>query len=136
MAVTLQNGLGNLETIAQVLGPDRALLGMTYVGAAQLGPGHARLSAPGQTFLGEPGGQLSPRVLDLARRFGDLNLETKALSHDSRVIIMDEPTAALNDAEVATLHELIRGFVSPSHFSKCYSAYFGYRPSKEKRLVK
>jgi len=28
------------------------------------------------------------------------------------------------------------GFVSPSHFSKCYSAYFGYRPSKEKRLVK
>ncbi len=28
------------------------------------------------------------------------------------------------------------GFVSPSHFSKCYSTYFGYRPSKEKRLVK
>ncbi|WP_438866014.1 GlxA family transcriptional regulator [Pseudomonas abieticivorans] len=28
------------------------------------------------------------------------------------------------------------GFVSPSHFSKCYSAYFGYRPSKETRLVK
>ena len=28
------------------------------------------------------------------------------------------------------------GFVSPSHFSKCYSAYFGYRPSKEVRLVR
>ncbi|MNF61838.1 HTH-type transcriptional regulator CdhR [compost metagenome] len=28
------------------------------------------------------------------------------------------------------------GFVSPSHFSKCYNAYFGYRPSKEIRLVK
>ncbi|WPN49913.1 GlxA family transcriptional regulator [Pseudomonas sp. P8_241] len=28
------------------------------------------------------------------------------------------------------------GFVSPSHFSKCYSAYFGYRPSREVRLVK
>ncbi|WP_460044577.1 GlxA family transcriptional regulator [Pseudomonas sp. S2_H01] len=25
------------------------------------------------------------------------------------------------------------GFVSPSHFSKCYSSYFGYRPSKEIR---
>jgi ribose transport system ATP-binding protein len=35
----------------------------------------------------------------------------KALSHDARVLIMDEPTAALNDAEVATLHELIRSFV-------------------------
>lgn len=28
------------------------------------------------------------------------------------------------------------GFVSPSHFSKCYTSYFGYRPSKEKRLVR
>ncbi|EPM48659.1 GlxA family transcriptional regulator [Pseudomonas syringae] len=28
------------------------------------------------------------------------------------------------------------GFVSPSHFSKCYSSYFGYRPSAEKRRVK
>ncbi|MBT2513383.1 sugar ABC transporter ATP-binding protein [Arthrobacter sp. ISL-30] len=37
----------------------------------------------------------------------------KALSHESKVIIMDEPTAALNDAEVATLHHLIRGFISP-----------------------
>ncbi|MPZ81758.1 MAG: ATP-binding cassette domain-containing protein [Actinophytocola sp.] len=37
----------------------------------------------------------------------------KALSHDPKVLIMDEPTAALNDAEVATLHELIRRFVRP-----------------------
>ncbi len=28
------------------------------------------------------------------------------------------------------------GFVSPSHFSKCYSSYFGYRPSMERRRVK
>ncbi|HET8599953.1 MAG TPA: sugar ABC transporter ATP-binding protein [Segeticoccus sp.] len=35
----------------------------------------------------------------------------KALSYDARVLIMDEPTAALNDAEVARLHDLIRRFV-------------------------
>jgi ribose transport system ATP-binding protein len=34
----------------------------------------------------------------------------KALSYDARVLIMDEPTAALNDAEVRTLHGLIRRF--------------------------
>lgn len=34
----------------------------------------------------------------------------KALSYDSKVLIMDEPTAALNDAEVNALHELIRKF--------------------------
>ncbi|NNG39334.1 sugar ABC transporter ATP-binding protein [Flexivirga sp. ID2601S] len=36
----------------------------------------------------------------------------KALSLDARILIMDEPTAALNDAEVATLHQLIRRFVT------------------------
>ncbi|KAJ1683279.1 hypothetical protein LUZ63_021506 [Rhynchospora breviuscula] len=38
----------------------------------------------------------------------------KALSYDARVLIMDEPTAALNDAEVETLFSLIRRFVSPT----------------------
>ena len=37
----------------------------------------------------------------------------KALSYEAKVLIMDEPTAALNDAEVATLQDLIRRFVQP-----------------------
>lgn len=32
----------------------------------------------------------------------------KALSHDSDIIVMDEPTAALNDKEVVTLYKLIQ----------------------------
>ncbi|UUW90866.1 sugar ABC transporter ATP-binding protein [Pimelobacter simplex] len=38
----------------------------------------------------------------------------KALSHDPQVLIMDEPTAALNDAEVAALHALIGRFTTPT----------------------
>ena len=38
----------------------------------------------------------------------------KALTNRPKVLIMDEPTAALNQAEVALLHELIRGFMTPS----------------------
>jgi len=37
----------------------------------------------------------------------------KAMSQDARIIIMDEPTAALNDEEVALLHRLIRQFITP-----------------------
>ncbi|PJJ61407.1 sugar ABC transporter ATP-binding protein [Compostimonas suwonensis] len=37
----------------------------------------------------------------------------KALSYNAKVLIMDEPTAALNDAEVATLFDLIRRFTTP-----------------------
>ncbi len=66
VAVTFQNGLGNLETISDILGAQRVLLGMTYVGATVTGPGRARLTAAGRTFIGEPNGQLSPRVQQLA----------------------------------------------------------------------
>jgi ribose transport system ATP-binding protein len=37
----------------------------------------------------------------------------KALAFEPKVLIMDEPTAALNDAEVEVLHGLIRRFVQP-----------------------
>jgi ribose transport system ATP-binding protein len=57
--------------------------------------------------------------LDVRRVVGDLTVASqqmveiaKALSHEAtRVLIMDEPTAALNDAEVRVLHDLIRRFV-------------------------
>ena len=37
----------------------------------------------------------------------------KALSFDAKLLILDEPTAALNDAEVETLHRIIRRFITP-----------------------
>ncbi|HWM35544.1 MAG TPA: sugar ABC transporter ATP-binding protein [Streptomyces sp.] len=53
--------------------------------------------------------------LDPRRRVGTLTVAqqqmveiAKALSYDAKVLIMDEPTAALNDAEVRVLHGLIR----------------------------
>jgi 2-dehydropantoate 2-reductase len=45
--VTLQNGLGNRETLAQGLGWDRVALGTTTTGATLLGPGLARAGGEG-----------------------------------------------------------------------------------------
>ncbi|MBI6855568.1 GlxA family transcriptional regulator [Pseudomonas cichorii] len=48
-----------------------------------------------------------------------------------------EARRLLQHTELSQLEVLLAcGFVSPSHFSKCYSSYFGYRPSREKRRVK
>lgn len=51
MAVTLQNGLGNREILAQALGPVRAALGVTTLGATLLGPGLVRLGGEGKISL-------------------------------------------------------------------------------------
>ncbi len=54
----------------------------------------------------------------------------KARSYDAKVVIMDEPTAALNDAEVETLHELIRRFVNP----ETGVIYISHRMNELKRI--
>jgi 2-dehydropantoate 2-reductase len=79
--LTLQNGLGNLEIIAELLGAERTLLGMTYVGAAVMGPAHVRLTAPGQTFIGEPNRFVSERCELIARVFSDAGLPTQSTDH-------------------------------------------------------
>jgi len=51
IALTLQNGLGNLETLQERLGEERAALGVTTVGATLLGPGHVRAGGEGPTYM-------------------------------------------------------------------------------------
>jgi ribose transport system ATP-binding protein len=82
----------------------------------------------GRVFLGEraleaKAAELLDRLhlpLKPRQRVGDLTVAkqqmveiAKALSYEPRILIMDEPTAALNDAEVQVLHELIRRFRRP-----------------------
>ena len=47
LAVTLQNGLGNRETLVESLGADRVALGTITVGATLLGPGLVRAGGEG-----------------------------------------------------------------------------------------
>jgi 2-dehydropantoate 2-reductase len=79
--LTLQNGLGNLETIAEVVGPERCLMGVTYLGAAMRGPGHVVFDAVGPSFVGEPSGALTERVQKLARAFSAAGLPAQATDH-------------------------------------------------------
>jgi 2-dehydropantoate 2-reductase len=61
LALTLQNGWGNRETLEQVLGPQRVALGITTLGATLLAPGVARTGGQGPVTLGS-----HPRIQPLA----------------------------------------------------------------------
>lgn len=51
LALTLQNGLGNLEILAETVGESRASLGVTSEGATMIGPGVVRHAGKGLTHL-------------------------------------------------------------------------------------
>ena len=68
VALTLQNGLGNLEVLESVLGSDRATLGVTTTGATLVGPGRVRAGGAGPTHVARHPG-LVP-VLGLLQQAG------------------------------------------------------------------
>jgi 2-dehydropantoate 2-reductase len=52
LVITLQNGVGNRELLAETLGADRVGQGVTALGATLLGPGGVRHAGQGSTVFG------------------------------------------------------------------------------------
>jgi 2-dehydropantoate 2-reductase len=85
LAVTLQNGLGNLEILTQRLGARRMIQGVTTQGAAIIRPGVVRDGGAGLTVLGR--GHVAPRkATDLARLLDAAGLPTQ-LRDDVRALV-------------------------------------------------
>ncbi|MGW8251227.1 MAG: ketopantoate reductase family protein, partial [Anaerolineales bacterium] len=66
VALTLQNGVGNRETLGEILGAPRVALGVTTLGANLLEPGKVQAAGEGLTSIGVHFG-LDPLVAMLER---------------------------------------------------------------------
>lgn len=73
LAVSLQNGLGNRETLIRELGPARVALGVTMAGATLLGPGLVRAGGEGSISL-ERNQAIGP--LEAALKSAKFNVQT------------------------------------------------------------
>jgi 2-dehydropantoate 2-reductase len=75
LAITLQNGLGNLEKLIEAVGRERATLGVTTQGATVLAPGRLYHAGEGITHLALVPG-LEKRLEVIANLFNAAGLET------------------------------------------------------------
>jgi 2-dehydropantoate 2-reductase len=78
VAVSFQNGLGNEEIIAEFLGREGVLGGLTSLGATLEAPGVVRSYAALPTIVGELAGGLSPRAAELATLLSAHGIPTTA----------------------------------------------------------
>jgi len=77
VVLSFQNGLGNEETLAEVVGKERVIGGRTFAGGVLLGPGHVVAGRKGkQTYIGELDGRITERVNKIAGEFNRAGLET------------------------------------------------------------
>jgi 2-dehydropantoate 2-reductase len=86
LVVTLQNGLGNVETLSARFGARNVIGGTTAHGATELGRGRIRHAGVGPTIIGERSGGRSERVEELAALLRGAGFETE---------VTDDLTAAI-----------------------------------------
>ena len=78
IAISFQNGLGSEEKIAEYLGKENVLGGLTAQGANMEAPGKVRNHTELPSYIGEMGGGVSDRVSNVANILTAHGLPTKA----------------------------------------------------------
>lgn len=123
VAISFQNGLGNEETIAEVIGADRVLGGVTAQGASMEGPGciHSYADLPSQ--IGEMGGGVGDRASAIADAFSGHGLETVAsadIRHDIwKKLMVNVSVSAMSGITNLTIGEAV---AIPELQAMCYGA--------------
>lgn len=86
VVLTLQNGVGNLEIISEIVGPDKVIGGSTNLGVTLLEPGRIRYAGKGETVIGMMDAKTPPQMRSLREIFNKVGLETK-ITRDIKTVL-------------------------------------------------
>jgi len=84
--LTLQNGIGNIELISEVVGADKVIGGVTNMGATLLESGRIRHAGRGETVLGRIDGKIPVEMRAIREMFNKVGLETR-ISRDIKGLL-------------------------------------------------
>jgi len=77
--LTLQNGLGNCETIAEIVGPERVCGGLCFVCINRIAPGTISHTSGGKLTIGEFADGIPGRAEAMAARFKEAKIPASAV---------------------------------------------------------
>ena len=84
--LTLQNGIGNVEIISEVVGNDKVIAGVTNLGATLIDTGKIKHAGKGETVIGRIDGKMTTSIRSIRELFNKAGLEIKA-SRDIKGLI-------------------------------------------------
>lgn len=79
-AMTLQNGIGNVEALVEALGRERVVAGVSMNSAASPATGRSAYTHKGMTSIGELDGRDTPRIREVARMLNQAGIETEIVA--------------------------------------------------------
>ncbi|GAB6887205.1 2-dehydropantoate 2-reductase [Desulfothermus okinawensis JCM 13304] len=84
--LTLQNGIGNVETLIELINRDRIIAGITAQGATFVKPGYIRHGGDGVTYIGEIDKDVTKRINDIVGIFNECRLKCFATNETTKLI--------------------------------------------------
>ena len=84
--MTMQNGIGNVEIIGEVAGPDRVIGAVTNLGATLLDIGRVRHAGKGETVIGRIDGTIPVEMRSIREIFNKSGLEIR-ISRDIKGLL-------------------------------------------------
>jgi len=84
--LTLQNGIGNIEIISEVIGPDRVIGGVTNLGSTLIDTCRVRLAGKGDTIIGRLDGKIPVEMRGIREIFNKVGLEMR-ISRDVKSLL-------------------------------------------------
>ncbi|MFC1514504.1 ketopantoate reductase family protein [Candidatus Omnitrophota bacterium] len=84
--LSLQNGLGNLEVLSEVLGEEKILAAVTHKASTLIDEGVIRFAADGQTMIGMKGKKLPAVVREIRTLFNSCAIAAKLVKDLNSVI--------------------------------------------------
>lgn len=84
--LTLQNGIGNIEVISEVVGSDKVIGGVTSHGATLLGDGVLRHAGKGETVIGRIDGKIPVQMRAIREILNKAGVETR-ISRDIKGLL-------------------------------------------------
>lgn len=109
VVLTLQNGLGNEELIAEMVGAEKVIGGKSYLGGVLISPGVVKAGIDGkETIIGELDGSVTERVKAVAELFNSACMST-TVSDNIKGLIWDKLLLNSSTGAVSAISGLCYG---------------------------
>jgi 2-dehydropantoate 2-reductase len=115
--LTLQNGIGNIEKISQIIPLKQIIVGVTSQGATLTKPGYIIHGGIGPTYIGEIDGLSSNRAENIVNSFNQCGLETY-LSNNIQKLIWKKLIINIGINAITAITKVKNMYIAESNWAK------------------
>ncbi len=115
--LTLQNGIGNIERITELVPREQVIAGITAQGATLVTKGYIRHGGNGPTYIGEINGPITPRIKDIVEVFNKCGLNTYQ-TDDTEKLIWKKLLINIGINAITAIARVKNGYIATSKYAR------------------